>query len=913
MSAANYDSIIGNRLELGGMTDDSCQGNQQQRVMVQTALEQSMIPDQRPLSTFERVFTTHAPILESLLLQIPTDTLLQLYRASPYLRTFLRSYPTAWKYLSFRLFYPSGTQPPPGVGRVVLPGMTADPAVTPRHSQPYALDQLLMNVVVPYSPCLTSLELDNTAVSGQILISTVLHSRRETLEHLSVRGCKNVSLKYHIIPYLTMFGLQYDMDMERNLGSSPHTKRLALKSLYTYRCRHHRRRPYLSSSLLRKDSDSEPTHELVNLCHKLGIWTDTAWCTTPAGRCLRRRGYVSMRVPQGSPEVWVVFDRLWRSKNWIGQIDQTSRSSKRDGKLWEHEEIGCYGEPLGTGEGGVFGEGKMRPAHLRRSHTQFVENIRCDNCCEVIAERCEQCSILMHCVGCRKTLCASCAYERPYPRLQPNSSSSAESDAHKFWWAPGATTSPCLMQDPPVLDPTENNDNNDPFNPIPLAPYPAIKFHWCCTEPIFSGGGGISIGTPGRDVDLVRAVPLPKGQGWEDLEYSANEWSKTFPKYAYGDPKKPDYSLETGHIAMMKWLLGSPNRQVSPCPRNLCQECYDSPQWKVHCKSCSKPLCIEHDLRGLRLRICGYRDLALEKLAIQNRSGPGPQNASSSVVAANSTPGFQLPYRPQRLADSTASSFSDSHPADGLVDLDNPALQNPADSVLPTISHASRSLSATNSNRSRSSSPSSVDFDPSLEVPKWQGCQSFFCPQYRAVGDQRQRCHSVLRECTTCSVYVCQDCISMNPPCHCSYCEINYRCPNCRKLRENDGTCRRIEEEEKARRERQWKKDKEVLEKILEKKMADEMAGFAHQFFDSLFGQAPELGEEQGEADAAEDSDEEVEELFAQFFDPDDGGVAEEIEDIEVAGENHEPFPDQPSIDLSAPESDAPGEDVSGE
>ncbi|KKA25143.1 hypothetical protein T310_0848 [Rasamsonia emersonii CBS 393.64] len=577
------------------------------------------VPGHRRLSTFERVFSTHAPIFESLLLQIPTDTIFQLYHTSSYLRKFLQSYPTAWKYLSFRLLYPSGSQTRP-----LLPG-SPDPA-TQRQSRPYALDQLLMMVVVPLSPCLRSLELDNTAVSGQILISTVLHSRRETLEHLSVRGCKNVSLKYHIIPYLTMFGLQYDVDMEKNPSSSPAKKKLALKSLYTYRCRHHRRRPYLSSSLLRRDSDSEPTHELVNLCHKLGIWTDTAWCTTPAGRCFRRRGYVSMRVPHGSPEVWVVFDRLWRSKNWLGSSpDSGTQETKRDGRLWEHDETGFNGEPLGTGDRWSSGEGKMVPAHLRQSHRRFVENIKCDQCFEDIPERCEQCSVLMHCVGCRKTLCASCAYDRPYHRPAANSTTAGAGNS--LWWAPGATISPCLMQEPPSPEEAAGT------NPTPAGPnqYPALKFHWCCTEPIFSGGGGISIGTTSRDVDLVRAAPLPRGQGFEDPEYSPSEWCKNFPRYAYGDPKRPDYSLKTGHMEMMRWLLGPPGRQVSTCPRNLCQECYDSPQWKVNCKSCSKPLCMEHDLRGLRLRICGYRDLALEKMSLQNQQASAGSRSGGSI------------------------------------------------------------------------------------------------------------------------------------------------------------------------------------------------------------------------------------------------------------------------------------------
>ena len=801
-----------------------------QRGLVETALGQSAVTAQRSLSTFERVITTHAPILESLLLQSPTNSILQLYHTSRYLRTFLKSYPTAWKYLSFRLYYPSGTPPPV---RVVLPGHLD--SESQRQSRPYALDQLLMTVAIPCSSCLRSLELDNTAVSGQILISTVLHSRRETLEHLSVRGCKNVSLKYHIVPYLTMFGLQYDVDMARNIGSSPATKPLALKSLYTYRCRHHRRRPYLTSSLQRKDSDSEPTHELVTLCHKLGIWTDTAWCSTPAGRCFRRRGYVQMRVPQGSAEVWVVFDRLWRSKNWIGPVDQGSQPSKQDGKLWEHNETGASGEALGTGEGGDLGEGKTLPAHIRQSHTRFVENIRCDNCLDVIPERCEQCSILMHCIGCRKTLCASCAYERPYVHRISRSSASADDAPQPFWWAPGATVSPCSMQDPAQHAAYISNQPSS---------YPALKFHWCCTEPIFSQGGGISIGTPNREVDQVRAVPLPRGQGWEDVEYSTNEFSKTFPKYAYGDPKRPDYSLETGHIAMMKWLLGPPDRKISPCPRNLCQECYDSPQWKVHCKTCSKPLCIEHDLRGLRLRICGYRDLALEKLAIQEQDGTDsfdhlPQTSSSSA--------FDLPYRPQRLVDSTTSSFTDDQPGDNLTEANIPVFQHtdPTESD-ELVRHGSRSFSTSNSNGSRSSSPSSLYCDSPMEPPKWQGCQSFFCPQHRAVGDQRQRCSSLLFECTSCSVNVCQDCVSRNPPCNCSYCESNYLCPNCARIYERDGTCRRLVEE-KARRERKWKKDMRVLEGILEDKLANEIAEFAGQFFDAIEQEQPGVSVEQVE------------------------------------------------------------------
>ncbi|KLJ11494.1 hypothetical protein EMPG_13326 [Blastomyces silverae] len=783
-------------------------------------------PAERPLSTLERVFSTHTPIFESFLLQAPTDTIFQLYHTSRYLRSLLRSYPTAWQYLSFRLLFQSGTQARQASGGT-------DGASTQR--QPYALDQLLLQVILPFSPTLRSLDLDNTAVNGQNLTSTVLNMRRDTLEHLSVRGCKNVSLKYHIIPYLTMFKLQYDAEInQRGRNPSP-VKRLALKSLYAYRCRHHRRRPYLSSSLLRRDSDSEPTHDFVKLCHKLGIWTDTAWCTTPAARCFRRRGYVSSRSPQGTREVWVVFDRLWRSKNWIGSISERDKPPKRDGRLWEHDETGCFGEALGTADGPEHGEGKTVPTHLRKSHRRFVENITCDECDEEIPERCEQCSVLMHCVGCRKTLCASCAFDRHYPRRKPREGAVIE----HLWWAPGTVVSPCFMQEDQDAN-AANINNQGP----PALTYPNLKFHWCCTEPAFSGGGGISLGVANREVDRLRATPLPRGQGWEDPELSTNEWLKTFPKDAYGNP--PDHDRPEGHAEMIRWLLGPPDYQASICPRNLCQQCFDRPQWKVHCKSCTKPLCMEHDLRGLRLRICGYRDLVMEKTNLASTQSPTAgkiSEARSAPPTADPDPSLTIRGRPAaeypassprfNLALINVLSTQLSHDSSSSSE---PGPSNTVSDNQPAVHHSStiQTPASVSQNHSRSSSPASVYFEASPEVrKKWLGCQSIFCPQYRAVGDQRQRCSSVLRECTSCSIHVCQDCIHQNPPCTCSYCHLNYLCPNCYHAKELDGTCRRIEEERLQREEKQ-KRDLEMIEIAMERNLANEVASFAGQFFMGL-------------------------------------------------------------------------------
>jgi hypothetical protein len=614
-------------------------------------------PDTRPpadpsnppiLSKLEQVLG-HPPILDSLFAQITTEDAFHLYHTNKYLRNYLRSLPTAWRYISWRLYQPAVPVPANNANNLKQVGN-------------YSLDQLLINVINPYSTRLQSLELDNTAVSGGTLTQTVLILRRETLQHLSVRGCKNVSLKYHINPWLQMHALANQGQGKE--GPFPYDK-LALKSLYTYRCRHHRRRPYLPSSLTRKESDSEPTHELVKTCHKLNIWTDTAWCTTPGSRCFRRRGYVTMRSPQDPREVWVVFDRLWRSKNWLGPADSANPSSanssrrKSDARFWITKEKARQGESLN-----VAGEGKNVPMHLRKSHRRFIEDIICNNCGDAIHERCEQCSVMMHCSGCRKTLCGSCAFDRPYLRNK----NAPESDRNKYWWAPGCAVSPCAMQDQDVPPPPgPANGPNGPSSTLPN-----IRTKWCCTEPVFSGGGGITFPSgSNRDSESLRAAPLPKGEGWEDPDFIEPDQSDDEATV------KAESASETTEIDTGKQMLAGrwkslsdffarnfdrhesiPSANHATVPRVLCDECHTSDMWRVTCKGCSLPLCIKHDMREkLKVRICGHRDLAHEmreyslqkkkweqkweriteqlKLLDPAHSSPqDPANASSGAVAA---------------------------------------------------------------------------------------------------------------------------------------------------------------------------------------------------------------------------------------------------------------------------------------
>ncbi|KAK5424756.1 hypothetical protein LTR83_000346 [Exophiala xenobiotica] len=560
------------------------------------------VPTLRPHpSAFELLITCNPPILQSLLAQVPTDTIFRLYQTSSFLRDFFTRSPTSWRYISWRLFQPTASTVVAANGDV--PGH--------RQSSNYALDQILLNVINPFSTRLVSLELDNTAVSGATLTSTVLILRRDTLQHVSVRGCKNVSLKYHINPWLQMHALARE---SQSSGGPIGFETLALKSLYTYRCRHHRRRPYLPSSLARKESDSEPTHELVLTCHKLGIWTDTAWCTTPGARCFRRRGYVKMRMPQDPREVWVVYDRLWRSRNWLGPVEpprnshtSTLRKRRRDCRSWEYDEEGVNGEPTGMGK-----EGKSTPAHLRQSHKRFVEDIFCHNCAAQILERCEQCSVMMHCSGCRKTLCASCAFDRPYLRNK----NASEEERNKFWWAPGSAVSPCSMQDQDLPANTVIGTQN----PSPNQP-PNIKFRWCCTEPVFSGGGGITFGNNNsRETDRIRAAPLSTGQGWEDPEFGPERLylEEEATQHLSGGPGGR-WSTIDGFFQAAE-TLGSSEHPSTSIPRVLCDECYSAEHWRLKCKACATALCLKHDIGDrMKARICGYRDVLVERQDYKSR------------------------------------------------------------------------------------------------------------------------------------------------------------------------------------------------------------------------------------------------------------------------------------------------------
>ncbi|KAF2796200.1 hypothetical protein K505DRAFT_238316 [Melanomma pulvis-pyrius CBS 109.77] len=867
--------------------------------VAETVSHGDLVKPAATLSLFESVVTAYPPVLESLLAQIPTAAVLDLYHTSPYLRDFLRHYPLAWRTLSFRLPQPAVVVGSPG---------NETPDGRDRQSKAYSFDALLKRVVQPYGKILTSLDLCNTAVSGIALVGSVLAPRLGTLQHLSVRGCKNVSIKYHIVPFLEPYTLK---------GSPWTQKDLALRSLYTYRCRHHRRRPYLPSSLIRRDSDSDPTHQLIEICHQLGIWTDTAWCPTPGGRCYRRKDYHAGRAGPQNMEVWVPFDRLWRSSNRIGPVDNGKTLGTTDGRLWEISETGQDGEPLGTENGTFKGEGKHVPAHQRKSHRIFVDNVKCAQCDDVILERCESCSVRMHCMGCRKTLCASCAFNRPMPRkrvktrhftnlafgpgatvgstLSQASGSSASlvdqnrngkaQTTNRFWWAPGASRSPNLMNESAHDDDSsDSEDGGNLHNGLPIPPAnrepPKLNMHWCCLEPTFSGGGGIAVvgnGLGGRGADKIRAAPLPRTKQFEDPDF-ANQL------------RSVDYIRELKNNGLYEYVLGedvdilsylkqdSLDLQAHTCPRGLCQDCHRSFRWKISCRTCKNPLCKEHDFRALKFRKCGFRGMHTE------REYARMHNETPRLVIPEFNPNSASAKDPEQTPTASSSSQHQSSSGENLEPLEATAmsqsqilfppsaptavdmsastsLSSHASTADPLLSSSSLPFVPVSNSRPRSFSASGVrsrnsgSWPNSPRVPntisnplplpchprhpvQWEGCGAYFCQYPRPMGDNRNQCPAILKECSECAVLVCDQCAALNPTCSCTFCTGRFHCPHCSRKKEVKAQCR-LEDEIQAKEEADRRAENKKIKELEERGQADDMAETVYEFFNSLYSTLP--------------------------------------------------------------------------
>ncbi|KAL7273710.1 hypothetical protein RUND412_003417 [Rhizina undulata] len=308
---------------------------------------------QEYLSPLEAMLTIYTPILESLASNLPTPSKLALSHTSRHLRNLLYSYPLFFAHLDFR-----------------LPVFESTSFDSYRLGTVYNLDRLLSTF--PLENRLVSLTLDWTAVTGYLLFDKIMNRCQGTLEHLSVRGCRKVSIKHHIVPYLV-----YQDSIEPLSVSTTSPPKRVLKSLYVYKARGVRRKPFLVD---RKPADGdEPSRYLTILAKKLGIYVDLGFCPTPKLMCPSRREILRQR----KEKFCVPFDKRWR-------VQESSSNSEPPGplSLLEDKQRRAFEEAQGT-------------------------NISCDQCDVRIPDRCEACVHQMTCTNCNKALCYNCAYRPP--------------------------------------------------------------------------------------------------------------------------------------------------------------------------------------------------------------------------------------------------------------------------------------------------------------------------------------------------------------------------------------------------------------------------------------------------------------------------------------------------------------------
>ncbi|TGZ81940.1 hypothetical protein EX30DRAFT_240009 [Ascodesmis nigricans] len=311
-------------------------------------MELNLAPHEN-LCPLETLLSIYSPILECLVSHLPTQSKLALAQTSRSLRQLLFQHPLFFAHLDFRLAVyesPAFDTYPPGTV--------------------YNLDSLLQSL--PVEGRITSLTLDWTAVSGYFLFNKILDRCQHTLEHLSVRGCRKVSIKHHIVPHF-VFQTQIQPVRDRALGGSQ--PKPVLKSLYVYKARGVRRKPFLID---RKPADGdEPSRYLTTLCDTLGIWLDLGLCPTPRLRCPRRRELAR----RGKERFCVPFDRRWRV-----------------------QEVNNHLSPV------------QSAARLRFEQSQGA-GIVCWNCESPIPDRCDACVHEMTCSACDRALCWKCTYNPP--------------------------------------------------------------------------------------------------------------------------------------------------------------------------------------------------------------------------------------------------------------------------------------------------------------------------------------------------------------------------------------------------------------------------------------------------------------------------------------------------------------------
>ena len=336
------------------------------------------------LSPLETLLTVYSPTLECLVSHLSTLEKLALSQTSRHLRQILHSYPPFLSHLDLRI--------------AVFETAQLD---TYSQGTVYNLDRLLQSL--PVDGRIVSLTLDWTAVSGYFLFNKILDRCQNTLEHLSVRGCRKVSIKHHIVPH---FVYQTSIQPLAETSWGQPRQRPALKSLYVYKARGVRRKPFLID---RKPADGdEPSRYLTSLCADLGIWLDLALCPTPHLRCPRRREILR----RGKEKFCVPFDKRWRVVESNDNLSHTEHLTRR---------------PIEQ----TMGDG-----------------ITCFNCSSLIPDRCEACVHQMCCSTCNKPFCHSCSYQTPRSAQAEGATTAAEYELLELSAVPSDQLLPCCQTSP---------------------------------------------------------------------------------------------------------------------------------------------------------------------------------------------------------------------------------------------------------------------------------------------------------------------------------------------------------------------------------------------------------------------------------------------------------------------------------
>jgi len=420
--------------------------------------------------------------------------------------------------------------------------------------------------------------------------------------------------------------------------------------------------------------------------------------------------------------------------------------------------------------------------------------------------------------------------------------------------------------------PDDSSDSDDPGSTastigtiVPNSP-PKLNMHWCCLEPIFSGGGGVAFLGPqlgGAGSDLIRAVPLPRLKQYEDPDFAQSLII-------------PDAVREIKNLHLYESIMGenidifpylqqeSLELQASTCPRSLCKDCYRSFRWKVACRACRKPLCKEHDFRALKVRKCGFRDLNIERDYVRNPPPPPLQPLRLKELRIPAFGEKRTHTEQEANSPCTLDLEDDLEPAP--MDRDESVTSNTGsiacqasqftpglvDNLSPNIKIAAlvadirpNPITGRPSSRMRSVSLSGLDErfgSPAAGVERlplpcngqhpvqWQGCGYYFCPQMRPVGDCRGRCSSGMKECAECGVFVCEFCLADTHPCECAFCSSNYHCPVCALKPSIKEQCTR-EEDIRRLEEEMLKETKRKEQEREEWKALNELAEYIADFF----------------------------------------------------------------------------------